>query len=302
MSKSTSIETFENKYHLKLTHIDGTQNCEQAEQELLDQGLSESEVGLLLGDEPRPLFEQTNHTDFVLILRGINFDKEDDKHTLSVRISNHNNHLFVAHRKRVKSLDETLKEFEKYENSEIYVKELLEKLTSKIERYIFKLEEKVDDIEEAMLSHPDQQARQSIMQMRRQVIELRRYLLPQREVINQLSRNSLANTDDDSRHQLTDLAQRTARICDLLDALRERLSLIQEEIGSMISDKLNQNLYILAIISAIFLPLGFLTGLLGINVGGMPGADQSSAFWVVCVLSALLGIGIFAFLKSRKWF
>ena len=52
---------------------------------------------------------------------------------------------------------------------------------------------------------------------------------------------------------------------------------------------MNKNLYLISIIAAIFLPLGFLTGLLGINVGGIPGTDVTWAFWAVCALLAALG-------------
>ena len=47
-------------------------------------------------------------------------------------------------------------------------------------------------------------------------------------------------------------------------------------------------MYVLSVIAAVFLPLGFLTGLLGINVGGMPGADNAAAFWLVCLIASLL--------------
>ncbi len=297
----SQITTIDNQHHLSITRIDESADLVQAENHLINQSLNEAEVNILLGEEPRPLFHQTNDTDFVLVLRGINFDGDDDKSTVSLRMSNHVDHLFVAHRKKVKSLDELIDEFDKFSTTEELILDLVEKLTEKIEKHIFDLEEQIEAIEDDMLDHPSQESRHAIMKTRKKVIELRRYLLPQREVLNQLARNNLTHTDEAIRHQFTDLQQRTSRICDLLDALRERLGLIQEEIGALLSDKLNRNLYILSIISAIFLPLGFLTGLLGINVGGMPGADQSDAFWFVCALSLIIGLMIFLFFKSKKW-
>ena len=64
---------------------------------------------------------------------------------------------------------------------------------------------------------------------------------------------------------------------------------------------MNQTMYMLSIVAAIFLPLGFLTGLLGINVGGMPGVDSSNAFWITCsALVVLMGFQFFIF-RKLKW-
>lgn len=61
-------------------------------------------------------------------------------------------------------------------------------------------------------------------------------------------------------------------------------------------------MYILSVIAAIFLPLGFLTGLLGINVGGIPGADNPYAFWIFIAMLTTLTTGQIALFKALKWF
>lgn len=86
-----------------------------------------------------------------------------------------------------------------------------------------------------------------------------------------------------------------------LDAIRERAQIVKDELANGLADRMNKNLYVLSVIAAIFLPLGFLTGLLGINVGGIPGADNVSAFWVfVAGLFGIGGIQIATF-KYLKW-
>lgn len=65
-----------------------------------------------------------------------------------------------------------------------------------------------------------------------------------------------------------------------LDTVRDKIILIQDEISNNLSGELNKKMYIMAIISAIFLPLTFLTGLLGINVAGIPGAEYENAFYI----------------------
>jgi len=288
--------------NINLTRISDCTSLDAEELNQLENQIPSAELSILLGEEPRPQFHQTDKESYVIILRGIN-DSDEDKaeNMVSVRIANHKNQLYVAHKRRVKSLTETLKKADEFKSSTEFVLHIADKLTDKIESHIFALEEEVDNLEENMLDAPNQEGRLQIMQDRRKVIELRKYLLPQREVLMQFSRNSLKHIDDKTRNHFIDLYQRTSRICDLLDALRERLSLIQEEITAIISDKMNKNVYILSIVSAIFLPLGYLTGLLGINVGGMPGADNPIAFWLVCGISIIFGVSILLFFKRKKW-
>ena len=87
-----------------------------------------------------------------------------------------------------------------------------------------------------------------------------------------------------------------------LDTVRERAQIVKEELNTVLSDQLNKNLYILSVIAAIFLPLGFLTGLFGINIGGMPGVENDLAFWIFCgFLTAVTLIQIIIF-KIMRWF
>ena len=93
---------------------------------------------------------------------------------------------------------------------------------------------------------------------------------------------------------------RIVRYTEDLDAIRERAQIVKDELANALTDKMNKNTYVLSVVAAIFLPLGFLTGLLGINVGGMPGADNELAFWFVsclCIVFSALQIALFKFLK-----
>lgn len=77
-----------------------------------------------------------------------------------------------------------------------------------------------------------------------------------------------------------------------LDAIRDRAQIVHDQIMDNRAEAMNQRMLLLSIVSAIFLPLGLLTGLLGINVGGMPGVDDPRAFWAVCLALVVLGAGL----------
>jgi zinc transporter len=86
-----------------------------------------------------------------------------------------------------------------------------------------------------------------------------------------------------------------------IDTIRERAQIVKDELSNILADKMNKNMYLLSIVAALFLPLGFFTGLLGINVGGMPGADNPSAFWVVSFVCAFFAVAILGLFKYLKW-
>jgi zinc transporter len=103
------------------------------------------------------------------------------------------------------------------------------------------------------------------------------------------------------RIQLREITDQLIRYIEELDSINDKVSLIQEELLNKISEQMNQRMYVLSIISAIFLPLGFLTGLLGINVGGIPGAENKDSFLIfVVILSGIVGLQ-FYLLKKYKW-
>jgi zinc transporter len=66
---------------------------------------------------------------------------------------------------------------------------------------------------------------------------------------------------------------------------------LREELSSQLSDRVNRNTFVLSVVSAIFLPLGFLTGLFGVNLGGMPGLTSASAFTYLVITCVLIVVG-----------
>ena len=106
---------------------------------------------------------------------------------------------------------------------------------------------------------------------------------------------------EEDRVRLRETYDRLTRYIEDLDASRERAAVTQEELISRLSKQMDNRMYVLSIVAAIFLPLDFLTGLLGINVGGIPGAEYKAAFVIFCMLLvALVGIEITIF-KRKKW-
>ena len=101
--------------------------------------------------------------------------------------------------------------------------------------------------------------------------------------------------------RLREIGDRTTRYVEDLDAIRDRATVTQEELNSSLTEQMNKTMYVLSIVAGIFLPLGLLTGLLGINVGGIPGTENEWAFTVFCVLLLIIaGLQVWLF-RHKKW-
>jgi zinc transporter len=138
------------------------------------------------------------------------------------------------------------------------------------------------------------------MESRHTAIRLSRYLAPQRHALATLSQHEADWIADRVQGRFRDTADRLTRITEELDVLRERSIVVQDEMLHRSSQKMEKTMYVLTVVATVMLPLGFLTGLLGINVGGMPGADSVGAFWVVVLLCLVIAIAELWILRRKR--
>jgi zinc transporter len=107
---------------------------------------------------------------------------------------------------------------------------------------------------------------------------------------------------EDDRSWLRDLADQTTRLEEALEAARDQAAVTQEELLQRLSERTEQRMYLLSVITAVFLPLGLLTGLLGVNVGGIPGAETPWAFALLCGAIGLFVVLQLWLLRRKHWF
>jgi zinc transporter len=143
--------------------------------------------------------------------------------------------------------------------------------------------------------------RTRIADIRRETISLRRYLAPQREAMSRLYSERVEWLSDRDRMNLREISDRAMRFIEDLDSARERATVTQEELLSRLSEQMNRRMYVLSIVAAVFLPLGFLTGLLGINVGGIPGAENKNAFLEFTFLLGVVVIFQVIIFRWKNW-
>jgi zinc transporter len=144
--------------------------------------------------------------------------------------------------------------------------------------------------------------RQRLSRVRRKAISLRRYLSPQREALTRMQMEDQTWLAPRHRVLLREASDHVTRYIEDLDAIRDRGAVIQDELRNRLSEDMNRTMYVLIVVAAILLPLSFLTGLLGINVDGMPGAkDTPMAFWWVVALLSLFAAAQAWLFRRLKW-
>lgn len=95
---------------------------------------------------------------------------------------------------------------------------------------------------------------------------------------------------------------RVTRHVEELEELANRTQILNEELRNVHAERLDNLAYVFSVVATTFLPLGFLTGLLGVNVGGMPGLEHPFAFWIFTAMCFGLALVMIAFFKMLKWF
>jgi len=176
---------------------------------------------------------------------------------------------------------------------------LVETLVDQVGDVTHQLEDRMAELEDAQLGDTDIDA-DDLTRLRRPLITLRRFMGPQRDCLAQLAQGPTW-LDEDSRISIRESANQLSRYVEDFNAMQERALILQEQLWSEHNERLNQRMYMLAIITTVFLPLSFLTGLLGVNVGGIPGADSPHGFVVFLLITLGLGVAVMVLLKRKRW-
>ncbi len=269
----------------------------------LKEHLPEIVARALWQSETRPRCERLEDG-LILNLRGVNLNPESDPEDMvSLRLWVTDHAIISARMRKVWAVDALRQSAEAGSappSVGVFVAELTYGLTGRIETVSLALEEQTDELEEAV-AEGKRLPTGKLGSLRQAVIKMRRFVNPQREAISTLAAMENWIIEPKELALLRETANRTRRIVEELDATRDRLTALQDHIEADRAHALSRNSYILSVVAAIFLPLGFLTGLFGVNVAGMPGTDAPLAFWLLTGASLLSGIALFLIFKFSKW-
>jgi len=266
--------------------------------------LAEIPAQALMQPETRPRCDQYEDG-LILNLRGINLNEgQDTDQMVSVRMWVEDRALITVRVRRVFAIEEirTLAEAQKAPATPAaFLEALINRLTTRIQTEVQSIG-KLTQFYEDDLDDQDTKPPKDLPDVRRSVIRLRRYLEPQRAALKQLAVLDLPLIPAPDGLRLRELANRTTIAVEELDALKERLITVQEEHDQHVANQQARHGYVLSLAAAVFLPLGFLTGLFGVNIAGMPGMQSPNAFWILCAGMIGLAFVMLGILRLFRWF
>ncbi|MEL7165027.1 MAG: CorA family divalent cation transporter [Pseudomonadota bacterium] len=240
----------------------------------------------------------------ILNLRGINLNPDGPKDQMVAARAWVKDRLVVTVRlRKIFAIDDIRKHVEAGRapvTPMAFVTELTERLMQRARDTVFDLAEDVDRMEEDSESD-ETHLPPELTERRRIAIRLRRYMAPQRDALVALAAVEHLTLNDDLRQRLREQANIGKLAVEELDALIPRMTAVQDHHAALSQMQQGNNSYVLSVVAAVFLPLGFVTGLFGVNVAGMPGTEDPLAFAILCVGMGVMAVGTLWVMRRLKW-
>jgi len=174
---------------------------------------------------------------------------------------------------------------------------LVEQVADGIDTVADDLGEELDQIEDDLARRSLEFERQKLARVRRTSVRLHRQLSGLRAVFHRLERQGMGDIKPSLRLAVGKLVQRLDSLDHDMLELRERGHRLQEELSFVMSEQINRHLFALAIITALFLPPTFVTGVFGMNTKGLPFTDWDTAF--LCAMALCIGSSLAVYLIMR---
>lgn len=241
------------------------------------------------------------------IVRGIDFNRKSARlETLKLAAFLTRDRLVTFHRAPMRSVAGVLAALE--EGKKVPrggVVHLLYLLWDAVVDLYFPLVEEigadVERIEEEIFDSPTQEHLETILVLRKRLRAIRRVMLPHRVVFNHLASGTCELVEEHEAIYFRDVFDNVFRLADAVDQQRDQLSGVRDSYLSMVSQRTNEVMRTLTVISAVILPLTFLAGLYGMNFEHMPELHFRYSYPVLLGFMALVAVGLISWFKRKGW-
>lgn len=262
-------------------------------------------VDVLLPENTRPRCEIAS--DRVLFVgRGVNLNpKAEPEDMVSVRAWLTKDRLVTVVLRRVKACED-VRSWIQTQGVEspspcAVLAQINRRLTQRMAPIVADLTESLDDLVEGVVAERQDIETSDLVPLRSRAIVLHRYLAPLASEMAELASAREDWIEADSAAVNRDTTDRLLRIAEDLVALQAKASLARDELVSQASERLNRRVYTLTVLAALCLPLSVLTGLLGMNVGGVPLTETPNGFTITCGLLLVILVVCWVVLRRRAW-
>ena len=173
-----------------------------------------------------------------------------------------------------------------------------------VDNYFAALEtlgEKIEFLEEGLISSPTPRKLQSLHELKREMLSFRKLIWPLREAVSVLEREESPIIQETTRIYLRDIYENIIQAIDTVEILRDMLSGMLDIYLSSISNRMNEIMKVLTIISTIFIPLTFIAGVYGMNFKFMPELEMQWGYFMILSLMAAIGFLMVFYFRRKGW-
>lgn len=223
--------------------------------------------------------------DLIAVVNDVLYDFSfDASHISTLWMSVDRRLILSARSKPLRSIDRlraSVKNGETFRTSVELLVHLLRDQADVLMQIVRKSISQVDDIEDKLLAGRLDQRRGELGQLRRVLVRLQRLLAPEPAALFRLLNHPPAWMEEADVQELRQSTEEFSGAINDISSLQERIKLLQEEIAAQVNEQNSRSLYVLTVVTVLALPINILAGLFGMNVGGVPLAQDPAGFWVV---------------------
>jgi zinc transporter len=296
-------QALESEADLIWVHL--TTNNEHAQAWLTDEAKAPDYIiDALTATETRPRCDAVGEGAF-LNLRGRSSEELASSDPLaSVRIWATAGRVISVTRRALIAVDDVVEAIEggQIRDPGDLIAEFATAITRNLDPDVADLGDTLDDCEADLDADKVFELRRNVTHVRVAAIGYRRFLAPQRTALEKLATLPCDWLQDDDRLHLNAAADRAARMAEELESIRERAALMHEALTDLRAEQIDSRALIISIAAMIFLPLTFITGLYGMNVKGLPYAEEPWAFDAITAACTVISVGIIIYFVRRHWF
>jgi magnesium transporter len=248
-----------------------------------------------------------------VVIHALDFDKATDEMRLhEVDIFLGPNYLVSYHSDPVTALDQLRKNLERdserlKQGADHILYYVLDMIVADYLGVIEHLDELIDDAQDEVFDRPTPRTLQRIFWVKRAAMRIHRLIAPQREVLNRLARDPYAMIDEADRVYFRDVYDHLVRLHDITESLRDLIASALDTYLSAISNRTNEIMKVLTVVSIMFLPMTFLAGFFGMNFFGEPlmlktHLPEGLIFSFTCLVMVGTPVAMGLWMKYRGWF
>lgn len=180
---------------------------------------------------------------------------------------------------------------------------LMDAVTDHYFMVIETMSNKIEDLEDNLFTGISQEdISVQIQNLKREVLKIRRAIFPLREIINKIEKNETQLINEKTIHYFRDVYDHVIQISENIEIYREMIWSLMDMYMTTISNKLNEVMKVLTIISTIFIPLTFMAGIYGMNFDYMPELHYKNAYFILCGIMVVVFLSMVYYFKKKKWF